>query len=52
MAINMAEGGAGISIFSKMIGAPLSVYDLGIMRPVPHNKVINKKIREKGTANF
>ncbi len=52
MAMNMAEGGAGISIFSKMIGAPLSVYDLGIMRPVPHNKVINKKIREKGTANF
>lgn len=52
MAINMVEGGAGISVFSEMIGSPLSVYDLGIVRPVPHEKVINKRIREKGTANF
>lgn len=52
MAINMVEGGAGISVFSHMIGAPLKVYDLGIMRPMPNDKIINKKIREKGTANF
>lgn len=52
MAINMVEGGAGISVFSNMIGAPLSVYDLGILRPVPHEKVINARVREKGTANF
>ena len=52
MAINMVEGGAGISVFSQMIGAPLNVYDLGIVRPVPNEKVINKRIREHGTANF
>lgn len=52
MAINMVEGGAGISVFSDMIGAPLSVYDLGIVRPVPNEKVINRRVREQGTANF
>jgi len=52
MAINMVEGGAGISVFSDMIGAPLSVYDLGIVRPVPHEKVINRRVLENGTANF
>ncbi len=52
MAMNMVQGGAGISVFSRMIGAPLKVYDLGIMRPILHDQVINKKIREKGTANF
>lgn len=52
MAINMVEGGAGISVFSEMIGAPLSVYDLGIVRPVPNEKVINCRIRELGTSNF
>ncbi|MER1987306.1 MAG: nicotinate-nucleotide--dimethylbenzimidazole phosphoribosyltransferase [Solibacillus sp.] len=52
MAINMVEGGAGISVFSAMIGAPLSVYDLGILRPVPHEKVIRQRVREGGTANF
>lgn len=52
MALNMVGGGAGISVFSRMIGAPLKVYDLGIVRPVPHDDVINKKVREKGTANF
>lgn len=52
MAINMVEGGAGISVFSKMIGAPLAVYDLGILRPVPNDKVINRKVRPQGTANF
>lgn len=52
MALNMVKGGAGISVFSRMIGAPLKVYDLGIKRPVPDDSVINKKIREKGTANF
>lgn len=52
MALNMVEGGAGISVFSKMIGAPLTVYDVGILRPVPNEKVINKKVRALGTANF
>lgn len=52
MAINMVEGGAGISVFSNMIGAPLAVYDVGIIRPVPHEKVIDKKVRPLGTANF
>ena len=52
MAINMVEGGAGISVFSRMIGAPLTVYDVGIVRPVPNDKVINKKVRPHGTANF
>ncbi|WP_431028314.1 nicotinate-nucleotide--dimethylbenzimidazole phosphoribosyltransferase [Lysinibacillus sp. LZ02] len=52
MAMNMVEGGAGISVFSRMIGAPLAVYDLGILRPVPNEKVINKKVRPSGTANF
>ena len=52
MAINMVEGGAGISVFSDMIGAPLSVYDLGIVRPVPNKKVINRRVLENGTANF
>lgn len=52
MAINMVEGGAGISVFSDMIGAPLSVYDLGIIRPVPNEKVTNHRVREQGTANF
>lgn len=52
MAINMVEGGAGISIFGRMINAPVKVYDVGIVRPVPHSKVINKKVRAQGTANF
>lgn len=52
MALNMVEGGAGISVFSEMIGSTVSVYDLGIARPVPNNKVINRRVREKGTANF
>ena len=52
MAMNMVEGGAGISVFSRMIGAPLAVYDLGIVCPVPNDKVINKKVRPHGTANF
>ncbi|WP_332646544.1 nicotinate-nucleotide--dimethylbenzimidazole phosphoribosyltransferase [Lysinibacillus sp. 54212] len=52
MAMNMVEGGAGISIFGRMIGAPVKVYDVGILRPVPTSKVINKKVRVQGTANF
>ncbi len=52
MALNMVEGGAGISIFSKMIGAPLTVYDVGIARQVFNPKVMDCKVRPQGTANF
>lgn len=51
MAKNMVEGGAGISIFGRMIGAPVKVYDVGIIRDVPHEQVINKKVRA-ATGNF
>ena len=51
MAINMVEGGAGISVFGQMIGASLDVYDVGILQDVSSEKVIKKKVRE-GTGNI
>ena len=51
MAINMVEGGAGISVFGQMIGASLDVYDVGILQDVSSEKVIKKKVRE-GTGNL
>ena len=51
MAINMVEGGAGISVFGQMIGASLDVYDVGILQDVSSEKVIKKKVRV-GTGNI
>lgn len=51
MAINMVEGGAGISVFGQMIGAALDVYDTGMLQDVSTEKVIKKKVR-KGTGNI
>ena len=51
MAINMVEGGAGISVFGQMIGATVDVYDVGILQDVPSEKVIKKKVRV-GTGNI
>lgn len=51
MAINMVEGGAGISVFGQMIGAALDVYDVGIIQDVLSEKVVKKKVRV-GTGNI
>ncbi|MFJ7952599.1 nicotinate-nucleotide--dimethylbenzimidazole phosphoribosyltransferase [Lysinibacillus sp. NPDC096418] len=51
MAINMVEGGAGISVFGKMIGAAVDVYDVGMLQDVSSEKVIKKKVR-MGTGNI
>ena len=51
MARGMAEGTAGVAVFARIVGAHLKVFDLGMIEPVDHSAIINKRIRP-GTANM
>lgn len=52
MVINMLSGGAAISVFSKCIDAPITVIDLGVDAIFDDERLVSKKIRPHGTANF
>ncbi|MEE1130274.1 MAG: nicotinate-nucleotide--dimethylbenzimidazole phosphoribosyltransferase [Caryophanon sp.] len=52
MVINMLNGGAAISVFSKCIDAPITVIDVGVDALFDDPRLISKKVRPHGTANF
>jgi nicotinate-nucleotide--dimethylbenzimidazole phosphoribosyltransferase len=42
--LNIANGMAGVSVFAKQAGAEVYVYDLGVEKPVTHNRVTDFRI--------
>ncbi|OCS84449.1 nicotinate-nucleotide--dimethylbenzimidazole phosphoribosyltransferase [Caryophanon latum] len=52
MVINMLNGGAAISVFSKCIAAPITVIDVGVDALLNDPRLVSKKVRPHGTANF
>lgn len=52
MVINMLNGGAAISVFSNAIGAPVTVVDVGVDATFDDERLVTKKARPHGTANF
>jgi nicotinate-nucleotide--dimethylbenzimidazole phosphoribosyltransferase len=51
MVHNFVNGGAGINVFSRQIGAKLEIVDVGVATDLNVNGVVNKKVRY-GTGNF
>ncbi|AGK52173.1 nicotinate-nucleotide--dimethylbenzimidazole phosphoribosyltransferase [Bacillus sp. 1NLA3E] len=51
MVINFLQGGAGINVFSRQIGAELEIVDVGVASDMNDEGLVNKKVR-KGTRNF
>lgn len=51
MALNMVDGGAGINVFGRQIGADVTVYDEGVLTDFDTDGVVNKKVR-RATGNF
>lgn len=51
MVMNYVNGGAGINVFSRQIGAMFEVVDVGVAGDLHSDEVVNRKIRY-GTANF
>ncbi|MFD1037818.1 nicotinate-nucleotide--dimethylbenzimidazole phosphoribosyltransferase [Virgibacillus byunsanensis] len=51
MVRNFLNGGAGINVFSRQIGALLEIIDIGVTSTIKDERLIDKKVRF-GTANF
>lgn len=51
MVRNFLNGGAAINVFSKQIGAKLTIVDIGIAADINSQTLISRKVRY-GTANF
>jgi len=51
MVRNFLNGGAAINVFSRQIGAHLSIIDIGVVTDIDHPDLVTNKIRY-GTANF
>ncbi|WP_198508477.1 nicotinate-nucleotide--dimethylbenzimidazole phosphoribosyltransferase [Bacillus xiapuensis] len=51
MVSNLVQGGAGINVFARQIGAKFKVVDVGVAAEVPKEGVAHQKIRY-GTGNF
>lgn len=52
MVINMLNGGAAISVFSNAIDSPVTVVDVGVDATFDDSRLVTKKVRAHGTANF
>jgi len=51
MVLNFANGGAGINVLSRHVGAEVRIVDIGVDADIESEVVINKKIK-MGTDNF
>jgi nicotinate-nucleotide--dimethylbenzimidazole phosphoribosyltransferase len=51
MVLNFLNGGAGINVFSRQIGAKLEIVDVGVATDLSYDGLVNKKVRY-GTGNF
>ena len=50
MLANFAAGGAAVCVLARQAGARLLVADLGVLRPVSHPAILDRRVRA-GTAN-
>lgn len=51
MVLNFINGGAGINVLARHVGAEVIVVDIGVATEINHSDVINRKVK-LGTANF
>lgn len=51
MVLNFLNGGAGINVFSRQIGAKFEIVDVGVAGDLAHPGLTSKKVRY-GTGNF
>ncbi len=51
MVLNFINGGAGINVLARHVGAEVIVVDIGVAAEINHPNVINRKVK-LGTANF
>jgi len=51
MVLNFINGGAGINVLAKHVGARVTVVNIGVAAPVDHPEVVSRKVKP-GTANL
>ena len=52
MVMNMAKGGAAISVFTNMQNIPCKIYDVGVLGNLPNHPDVHLKKVKTGTDNF